>query len=40
VAEAKVFGVSVLGRLFAKLYSKKLDRAIPFLADNVIASMV
>ena len=29
------FGVSVFGRLFAKIYSKNLDRAIPLLVDEL-----
>jgi hypothetical protein len=35
VIEAKGFGVSVLGRLFAKIYSKSLDRAIPLLIEEM-----
>jgi len=31
VIEAKGIGASVLGRLFAKIYSKRLDRAIPLV---------
>jgi len=37
VIEAKGFGVSVLGRLFAKIYSKSLDRAIPLLVQEMNA---
>src|SRR5437660_12210680 len=36
--DAKGFGVSVLGRLFAKIYSKSLDRAIPLLVEEMNAS--
>ena len=36
--EAKGFGRSVLGRLFAKIYSKSLDRAIPLLIAEMNAS--
>jgi hypothetical protein len=38
VVEATGFGVSVLGRLFAKIYSKSLDRAIPLLVQEMNAS--
>jgi hypothetical protein len=38
VVEATGFGVSVLGRLFAKIYSKSLDRAIPCLIQEMNAS--
>ena len=34
------FGVSLLGRLFAKIYSKSLDRAIPLLVQEMNASRV
>lgn len=40
VVEATGFGVSVLGRLFAKIYSKSLDRAIPLLIQEMNASRV
>ena len=40
VVEAKGFGVSVFGRLFAKIYSKNLDRAIPLLVKEMNASRV
>ena len=40
VVEAKGFGVSVFGRLFAKIYSKNLDRAIPLLIDELNTSKV
>lgn len=40
VIEAKGFGVSVIGRLFAKIYSKNLDRAIPLLVEEMDASRV
>ena len=35
VIEASGFGVSVLGRLFAKIYSRSLDRAIPLLVEEM-----
>jgi hypothetical protein len=38
VIEGKGFGVSVLGRLFAKIYAKSLDRAIPLLVEEMNAS--
>ena len=38
VVEAKGLGVSVVGRLFAKIYSKHLDRAIPLLIEEMNAS--
>jgi hypothetical protein len=38
--EGKGFGVSLLGRLFAKVYSKSLDRAIPLLVQEMNASRV
>jgi hypothetical protein len=40
VIEAKGFGVSVIGTLFAKIYSKNLDRAIPLLVEEMNASRV
>ena len=36
--ESTGFGVSVVGRLFAKIYSKSLDRAIPLLVKEMNAS--
>lgn len=38
VVEATGFGVSVFGKLFAKIYSKSLDRAIPLLVEEMNAS--
>jgi hypothetical protein len=38
VVEAEGFGVSVLGRLFAKIYRKNLDRAIALLIQEMNAS--
>ncbi len=38
IVEAKGFGVSVFGRLFAKIYGKNLDRAIPLLVGEMKAS--
>jgi hypothetical protein len=38
--EGKGFGLSLLGRLFAKVYSKSLDRAIPLLVQEMNASRV
>jgi hypothetical protein len=38
VIEPKGFGASVFGRLFAKIYSKSLDRAIPLLIAEMNAS--
>jgi hypothetical protein len=38
--EASGFGRSVLGRLFAKIYSKTLDRAIAILVQEMNASRV
>ena len=38
--EAKGFGKSVIGGLFAKVYSKSLDRAIPLLVEEMNASRV
>jgi hypothetical protein len=40
VIEASGFGKSVIGRLFAKVYSKSLDRAIPLLVEEMNASRV
>jgi hypothetical protein len=40
VLEAKGFGQSVLGRVFAKIYSKTLDRAIALLVQEMNASRV
>ena len=40
VVEMTGFGVSVLGRLFAKVYSKNLDRAIALLVQEMNASRV
>ncbi len=40
VIEATGFGVSVFGRIFAKIYSKSLDRAIPLLIQEMNASRV
>lgn len=36
--KAKGFGRSLLGRLFAKIYSKSLDRAIPMLVQEMNTS--
>ena len=33
-------GGSVIGRLFAKIYSKNLDRAVPLLVEEMNASRV
>jgi hypothetical protein len=35
VIEGRGFGVSFFGRLFAKVYSKNLDRAIPLLLEEM-----
>jgi hypothetical protein len=35
VVESSGFGVSIFGRLFAKIYSKNLDRAIPLLVEEM-----
>ena len=35
VVEAEGFGVSVFGRLFAKVYNSNLDRAIPLLVEQL-----
>src|SRR5229473_870149 len=40
VIEANGFGKSVIGRLFGKIYSKSLDRAIPLLVEEMNASRV
>src|SRR5258707_9963706 len=40
VIEGQGFGKSVIGRLFAKIYSKSLDRAIPRLVEEMNASRV
>lgn len=40
VIEATGFGKSLIGRLFAKIYSKSLDRAIPLLVEEMNASRV
>jgi uncharacterized membrane protein len=40
VVEASGFGVSVIGRLFAKIYSKNMDRAISLLVQEMNASRV
>jgi hypothetical protein len=40
VIEAKGFGKSVIGKLFAKIYSKNLDRAIALLIQEMNASRV
>jgi hypothetical protein len=40
VLEAKGFAKSVLGRLFAKIYSKTLDGAIALLVQEMNASRV
>ena len=37
IVEAKGFGVSVLGRLFAKVYDRSLDKAIPLLISEINA---
>jgi hypothetical protein len=38
VVEAKGFSRSVVGRLFAKIYSKMMDRAIAMLVQEMNAS--
>jgi hypothetical protein len=38
VIEATGFGVSILGRLFAMIYNKNLDRAIPLLVQEMNAT--
>jgi hypothetical protein len=40
VVEAEGFGVSVLGRIFAKVYRKNMDRAIALLIQEMNASRV
>lgn len=35
VIEAEGFGVSTIGRLFAMIYARNLDRAIPILVDEL-----
>jgi hypothetical protein len=40
VIEAKGFGKSVIGGLFARVYSKSLDRAIPLLVEEMNAGRV
>jgi hypothetical protein len=40
VIEAEGFGKSVIGRLFARIYRKDLDRAIPFLVEEMNTSRV
>ncbi len=40
VVEGKGFGVSVIGRVFAKIYSKNLDRAIGLVVEEMNASRV
>jgi polyketide cyclase/dehydrase/lipid transport protein len=37
IVEAKGFAVSVLGRLFAKVYNRNLDKAIPLLISEINA---
>lgn len=38
VIEATGFGVSILGRLFAMIYNRNLDRAIPLLVQEMNAT--
>ncbi len=38
IIEARGVGVSVFGRLFAKIYRKNLDRAVPTLVEEMNAS--
>ena len=38
VIEGDGFGVSIFGRLFAKIYSMNLDKAIPLLIEEMNAS--
>ena len=38
IIEARGLGVSVFGRLFAKIYRKNLDRAVPSLVEEMNAS--
>jgi hypothetical protein len=40
VIDAQGFGASVIGRLFAMLYRRSLDRAIPALVEEMNASRV
>lgn len=40
VIEARGFGKSVIGRLFARIYRKSLDRAIAMLVEEMNASRV
>lgn len=37
IVEVKGFGASVLGRLFAKIYNRNLDKAIPLLISEINA---
>jgi Polyketide cyclase / dehydrase and lipid transport len=37
IVEAEGFGVSILGRLFAKIYNRNLDKAIPLLISEINA---
>jgi polyketide cyclase/dehydrase/lipid transport protein len=37
IVEAKGFGVPVIGRLFAKIYNRNLDKAIPLLISEINA---
>ena len=37
IVEAKGFGVSVVGRLFAMIYNRNLDKAIPLLISEINA---
>jgi hypothetical protein len=38
VIAAEGFGVSIFGRLFAKVYEKNLDKAVPLLIEEMNAS--
>jgi len=38
IVEAEGFAISVIGRLFAKIYSKDLDKAIPLLVREMNAT--
>jgi len=38
IVEAQGFGVSVIGRIFAQVYKRDLDRAIPRLIDEINAA--
>ena len=40
LVEASGVGVSMIGRLFAKVYSRNLDRAIPLLVAEMNANRV